>query len=80
MIILSLDGSFRLGDPTDTVTELQQLDAVLGAIRKQVSDSPDVFLAEVANMAKALSGKKPKSLVITSELRGNTLVHEFKLS
>ncbi len=80
MIILSLDGEFRLGDATDTVTELQQLDAVLGAIRKQVSDNPDVFLSEVAKLSKALSGKKPKSLVITSELRGNTLVHEFKLS
>jgi len=80
MITLSLDGSFRLGDPTDTVTELQQLDAVLGAIRSQVAENPDVFLAELAKLSKALCGKKPKSLVITSELRGSTLVHEFKLS
>ncbi len=77
MIRLNLDGTYVKG-ANDSVTELETLNAVLGALRKKVNSDPDAFLDGVAKIF-AERPKACKNLTITSTLTGNTLVHEFKL-
>lgn len=77
MIRLNLDGTYVKG-VNDSVTELETLNAVLGALRKKVNSDPDAFLDGVAKILTGC-GRPYKSLTITSKLNGNTLIHEFKL-